>query len=133
MIVAADGDDPNARVADNASVAFDQEASRCDLARMIVRHGYRFSMVDDVGFRTFVHNLQPQFKMVPYDAVRADCMKIYDDTKAKLHESLFKLPSRYAFSFSFKSTALTSFYTDWGENIRPFFSFFSFPDLLLNF
>lgn len=98
MVVTTDGDDPIACVADGVSVVpFDQEASRQDLARMIVRHGYRFSMVDDVGFRTFVHNLQPQFKMVPYDAVKADCMKIYDNTKAKLHDSLCNLPSRYSF------------------------------------
>ncbi|KAJ1687404.1 hypothetical protein LUZ63_018794 [Rhynchospora breviuscula] len=98
-VVTTDGDDTNACAADSTPVVpFDQDASQQDLARMIVRHGYRFSMVDDVGFRTFVHNLQPQFKMAPYDAVKADCMRIYDNTKLKLQGCLRKLPSRVSLS-----------------------------------
>ncbi|XP_020098901.1 zinc finger BED domain-containing protein RICESLEEPER 1-like isoform X2 [Ananas comosus] len=65
---------------------FDQEVSRQDLARMIVQHGYRFSIVDDVGFRAFVRNLQPNFKITPYEAVKIDCMRIYESAKLQLRE-----------------------------------------------
>jgi hypothetical protein len=51
----ASGDDN-----DNEGTHFDQELSRRDLVHMIVQHGYRFSIVDDVGFQKFVKNLQPQ-------------------------------------------------------------------------
>ena len=55
----ASGDDN-----DNEGTHFDQELSRRDLVHMIVQHGYRFSIVDDVGFQKFVKNLQTQFRMV---------------------------------------------------------------------
>ncbi|XP_072995778.1 zinc finger BED domain-containing protein RICESLEEPER 2-like isoform X1 [Typha latifolia] len=77
---------------------FDQEVSRQDLARMIVRHGYRFSMVQDAGFRTFVRNLQPQFKMVSYDKVKVDCMRIYEGARIRLRDLLKNLPSRVSLS-----------------------------------
>ncbi|KAJ6826194.1 zinc finger BED domain-containing protein RICESLEEPER 2-like [Iris pallida] len=73
---------------------FDQEMSRKDLARMVVFHGYPFTIVRHAGFRTFVKNLQPQFKLIPDDVVRDDCMKIYEDGRVKLRDLLEKLPCR---------------------------------------
>ncbi|KAG1347008.1 zinc finger BED domain-containing protein RICESLEEPER 1 [Cocos nucifera] len=73
---------------------FDQELSRQDLARMVVLHGYPFSIVHHVGFRTFVRNLQPQFKLPSYDVVKADCMKFYENARHRLHEALGKLLCR---------------------------------------
>ncbi|KAJ3670711.1 hypothetical protein LUZ60_008137 [Juncus effusus] len=99
ILTALDPNDPTSSLPDGTAVLpFNQEASRRDLARMIVRHGYRFSMVDDIGFRTFVHNLQPQFKMVQYDTVKDDCMRIYESAKGKLQDSLARLPSRVSLS-----------------------------------
>ncbi|XP_073004471.1 zinc finger BED domain-containing protein RICESLEEPER 1-like isoform X2 [Typha latifolia] len=92
--VDAKGDDPT--VLEHSQ--FDQEVSRQDLARMVVQHGYRFSIVHDVGFRTFVRNLQPQFKMVSYDTVKVDCMRIYETARLRLHEVLSKLPCRLSLS-----------------------------------
>ncbi|CAO2183163.1 unnamed protein product [Urochloa humidicola] len=83
---------------DNEGTHFDQELSRRDLVHMIVQHGYRFSIVDDVGFQKFVKNLQPQFRMVSYDTVRADSMEIYEGEKLKLQDVLFKIPSRVSIS-----------------------------------
>ncbi|XP_039029285.1 zinc finger BED domain-containing protein RICESLEEPER 1-like [Hibiscus syriacus] len=40
---------------------FDPERSRLDLARMIILHGYPIAMVEHVGFKVFVKNLQPLF------------------------------------------------------------------------
>ncbi|KAJ7971888.1 zinc finger BED domain-containing protein RICESLEEPER 2-like [Quillaja saponaria] len=62
-------------------IPFDQEKSRMDLAKMIIVHGYPLSMVDYVGFRKFIHGLQPAFKMVSRNTVKADIMKIYDYEK----------------------------------------------------
>ncbi|XP_008792782.2 zinc finger BED domain-containing protein RICESLEEPER 1-like isoform X1 [Phoenix dactylifera] len=73
---------------------FDQELSRQDLARMIVLHGYPFSIVHHVGFRTFVRNLQPQFKLASCDMVKADCMKVYENARLRLQELLDKLLCR---------------------------------------
>ncbi|CAL4961897.1 unnamed protein product [Urochloa decumbens] len=83
---------------DNEGTHFDQELSRRDLVHMIVQHGYRFSIVDDVGFQKFVKNLQPQFRMVSYDTVRADSMEIYEGEKLKLQDVLFKIPCRVSIS-----------------------------------
>ncbi|CAL9186703.1 zinc finger BED domain-containing protein RICESLEEPER 1 isoform X1 [Musa acuminata AAA Group] len=73
---------------------FDQEASRQDLARMVILHGYPFNIVHHVGFRTFVRNLQPLFKLVSADVVKADCMKMYENERLRLHEVLDRLHSR---------------------------------------
>ncbi|XP_020106127.1 zinc finger BED domain-containing protein RICESLEEPER 2-like [Ananas comosus] len=77
---------------------FDQEVSRHDLARMVVQHGYPFSIVNDAGFRMFVKNLQPQFKILSYDEVKADCMRIYEIARIRLHEVLNKIPCRVSLS-----------------------------------
>ncbi|EEE55247.1 hypothetical protein OsJ_03134 [Oryza sativa Japonica Group] len=83
---------------DNDGTHFDQELSRRDLAHMIVQHGYRFSIVDDVGFQKFVKNLQPRFRMVSYETVRADSMTIYESEKLKLQDALLKIPCRLSIS-----------------------------------
>ncbi|OEL36107.1 Zinc finger BED domain-containing protein RICESLEEPER 2 [Dichanthelium oligosanthes] len=83
---------------DNEGTQFDQELSHRDLVHMIVQHGYPFSIVDDVGFQKFVKNLQPQFRMVSYDTVRADSMEIYEGEKLKLQDVLFKIPNRVSIS-----------------------------------
>ncbi|CAN6442326.1 unnamed protein product [Victoria cruziana] len=76
------------------SIKFVQEQSQFDLARMIILHDYPFSLVEHVGFRIFVNNLQPQFKMVSPNTVKADCLTIFEQEKEKLYEVLDKLPGR---------------------------------------
>ncbi|XP_058103795.1 zinc finger BED domain-containing protein RICESLEEPER 1-like isoform X3 [Magnolia sinica] len=73
---------------------FDQERSRNDLARMIILHEYPFSIVNHHGFRTFLNNLQPSFKIVSRNTIKADCMKIFDVEKQKMYEVLDKLSCR---------------------------------------
>ncbi|WRX29339.1 zinc finger protein [Theobroma cacao] len=51
------------------SSRFDQERSRLDLARMIILHGYPLAMVEHVGFKVFVKNLQPLFDLVPNSTI----------------------------------------------------------------
>lgn len=104
---------------DNEGTHFDQELSRRDLVHMIVQHGYQFSIVDDVGFQKFVKNLQPQFRMVSYDTVRADSMEIYEGEKLKLQDVLSKIPCRVSISVDMWQSntqmeymCLTCHYTD---------------------
>ena len=52
------------------SYNFDQETCRTELANMIVLHDYPLSIVDHVGFRRFVHALQPLFKLHTRNTIR---------------------------------------------------------------
>ncbi|KAK1362402.1 zinc finger BED domain-containing protein RICESLEEPER 1-like [Heracleum sosnowskyi] len=70
------------------SIKFDQERSRLDLARMIMLHGYPLGMVDHLGFKIFVKNLQPSFEILTNSGVEFDCMKIYEKEKQKVYEML---------------------------------------------
>ncbi|GKV40133.1 hypothetical protein SLEP1_g47802 [Rubroshorea leprosula] len=73
---------------------FDQERSQQDLVRMIILHGYPLAMVDHVGFKVFVKNLQPLFDVVPNSTVEFSCMEIYEKEKIKVYEMLSKLHGR---------------------------------------
>ncbi|KAI4306034.1 hypothetical protein L6164_029348 [Bauhinia variegata] len=78
--------------------SFDLRRSRFDLARMIIIHGYPLGMVEHVGFRVFVKNLQPLFELVTVNRVEADCIEIYDKEKQKMNEMLDKLPGKISLS-----------------------------------
>uniref|UniRef100_A0A1D1Y468 Putative AC transposase n=1 Tax=Anthurium amnicola TaxID=1678845 RepID=A0A1D1Y468_9ARAE len=73
---------------------FDQELSEQDLARMVILHEYPFSIVNHVGFRTFVMNLQPQFRLMSHTSLKDDCMKIYEEKRLKLSDVLRKFSSQ---------------------------------------
>ncbi|GLT87746.1 hypothetical protein SLE2022_058110 [Rubroshorea leprosula] len=73
---------------------FDQERSQQDLVRMIILHGYPLAMVDHVGFKVFVKNLQPLFDVVPNSTVELSCMEIYEKERVKVYEMLSKLHGR---------------------------------------
>ncbi|RVW39644.1 hypothetical protein VitviT2T_017406 [Vitis vinifera] len=72
----------------------DQKRSRFDLARMIILHGYPLTMVEHLGFKIFVKNLQPLFDLVSLNGVEADCMEIYEKEKQKMYEVLDKLSGK---------------------------------------
>ncbi|OMO92571.1 Transferase [Corchorus olitorius] len=76
------------------SSRFDQERSQLDLARMIILHGYPLGMVEHVGFKVFVKNLQPLFDVVPNNTVELSCMEIYGKEKQKVYDMLSKLQGR---------------------------------------
>ncbi|CAN7129929.1 unnamed protein product [Brassica rapa subsp. narinosa] len=76
----------------------DQRRSRFDLARMIILHGYPLTMVEDVGLRVFLRNLQPLFEPVVFERVESDCMEIYAKEKHKIFEDLDKLPGKISIS-----------------------------------
>ncbi|XP_040989126.1 zinc finger BED domain-containing protein RICESLEEPER 1-like isoform X2 [Juglans microcarpa x Juglans regia] len=93
-ILKFDQDQKKDEIINLGSGKFDQERSRLDLARMIILHGYPLAMVDHVGFKVFVKNLQPTFDIVPNGAVEQACMEIYEKEKLKMYEAVNQLHGR---------------------------------------
>ncbi|CAL0310698.1 unnamed protein product [Lupinus luteus] len=89
---------------------FDQEKSRLDLARMVILHGYPLNMVEHVGFKVFVKNLQPFFEFVPNSAVEISCMEIYRREKEKVYNMIKKSQCRINLSIEKWSSAENSSY-----------------------
>lgn len=81
----------------HGSVRFDQARSKMDLARMIMLHGYPLTMVEHVGFKLFVKNLQPLFEVLSSD-VELECMTIYIREKEKVYELIHNLQGRISIS-----------------------------------
>ncbi|KAL6529474.1 hypothetical protein OROGR_015097 [Orobanche gracilis] len=77
---------------------FDHRRCQLDLARMIIMHGYPISMVEDIGFKTFVRNLQPLFDLGTVSGVEGDCMEIYEKEKQRVYEELDELPGKVSLS-----------------------------------
>ncbi|KAG6668493.1 hypothetical protein CIPAW_01G174400 [Carya illinoinensis] len=65
---------------------FDNERSRLDVTRMIIKHGYPLDMVEHEFFQTFVKNLQPKFKLYSQDTLKADILNVYKKEKEKLYK-----------------------------------------------
>ncbi|EPS60750.1 hypothetical protein M569_14050, partial [Genlisea aurea] len=80
------------------SLNFDCRRSQLDLARMIILHGYPLNLVDDIGFKAFVRNLQPFFDLLTVGGVEAHCLEIYKREKQKVYEELDKLPGKVSLS-----------------------------------
>ncbi|KAI9114764.1 hypothetical protein K1719_014462 [Acacia pycnantha] len=82
----------------NGNKSFDQRRSHLDLARMIILHGYPLTMVEHVGFKVFIKNLQPLFELVTVNSIEADCLELYEKEKQKMNETLDKLPGKISLS-----------------------------------
>ena len=83
---------------------FDQEKSRLDLAHMIILHGYPLNMVEHVGFKVFVKNLQPLFEFMPNSGIEVSCMEIYMREKEKVYNMINKLHGRINLSIEMWSS-----------------------------
>ena len=87
---------------------------------MIIKHNYAFSMVDHEFFEYFCHGLNPEFKVITRNTVRADIIKLHDETKFKVNELLDKLDCRVTLttdiwtsdSQNFAYACLTAHYID---------------------
>ena len=75
---------------------FDQARVRNKLARMVILHEYSLSMVDHIGFRESVSDLQPMFKLVTRNTLKSDILKIYDNEREKALKMTDKNGSRMA-------------------------------------
>lgn len=68
--------------------SFSQDKYRKSLARLCVKDNQPFSVVDDVGFREFVSDLQPLFKFPSRWTVARDCLKLYKEEESQLKDVL---------------------------------------------
>ena len=75
---------------------FDQARVRNKLACMVILHEYPLSMVDHIGFREFVTDLQPMFKLVTRNTLKSNILKIYDNEREKVLRITDKNGSRMA-------------------------------------
>ena len=73
---------------------FDQVRVRNKLARMVILHEYPLSMVDHIGFKEFMVDLQPMFKLVTRNTLKSDILKIYDNEREKVLKMADKNGSR---------------------------------------
>ncbi|KAI3409477.1 uncharacterized protein J3R85_019306 [Psidium guajava] len=75
---------------------FDQERCRQMLVRMLVVDEQPFSLVERVGFRDFISQLQPLFNPISRFTVVRDCMKLYHAERISLKTFFRNLKSRVA-------------------------------------
>lgn len=72
----------------------DKEKSSTELlARMIALHGYPSSIVEDEGFRNFVHSLNPDFAMPSRVAIERSCRRPIEDKVNELKEKVLQCAS----------------------------------------
>ena len=62
---------------------FDQEKSRKDLAKMIIKHNYSFAICEYEYFEIFRNGLNPNFKLVSRNTTRLYVISVYKEKKGK--------------------------------------------------
>ncbi|KAG6741312.1 hypothetical protein POTOM_054545 [Populus tomentosa] len=82
---------------------FDQERSRLNFVRMIMKLGFPLDMVQNEFFKTFVCDLQPKFQLCSQDTVQADALSIYRQEKEKLLKYLDNLSSLFSMTVDLQS------------------------------
>ncbi|XP_022863916.1 zinc finger BED domain-containing protein DAYSLEEPER-like [Olea europaea var. sylvestris] len=80
--------------------SFDPDKCRYSLSKMMILHEYPLSMVDHIGFREFLHDLQPLFKVPSRNTFKSDILKIYEYERAKNMIALEKIESRISITTS---------------------------------
>ncbi|KAH1095961.1 hypothetical protein J1N35_012882 [Gossypium stocksii] len=69
---------------DESNFTFDQERSRLDFAKMIIKHQSPLDMAEQEFFKIFVKNLRPMFEFPSKDILLSDIHHIYKEEKEKL-------------------------------------------------
>ncbi|KAL2929195.1 Zinc finger BED domain-containing protein RICESLEEPER 1 [Bienertia sinuspersici] len=67
---------------------YDPVKVRRELTKMIIMHEYPLSVVDNIGLRDFLRNLNPSFEMVSQKTIENDIMKIFRFEKCIAHGEL---------------------------------------------
>ena len=92
MVVAVkSGSDLTTRI---ENFKFDQERSRMDFAKMIIKHNYPFSMFEHEYFEIFFNGLQPMFKLVSRNTVRSDIIEVHKKEKENMCKYFERFPGR---------------------------------------
>ncbi|OMO71116.1 putative Zinc finger, BED-type [Corchorus olitorius] len=90
---------PDGRASENHSIgevnsSFDQERSRMDVARMIIKHQYPLNIVEDEFFSILLKNLQPMLKLQSQEALSSDILCVYREEKGDhLDDGIIKISS----------------------------------------
>ncbi|XP_057543992.1 zinc finger BED domain-containing protein RICESLEEPER 2-like [Amaranthus tricolor] len=77
---------------------FNQQYSRNALVSMIVNHEYPLAMVDHIGFKRYSNSLNPDFKVISRNTVKADIFREYNEEWHWLEKVLARNKSRIAFT-----------------------------------
>nr|XP_034909733.1 uncharacterized protein LOC118045257 isoform X2 [Populus alba] len=82
---------------------FDQERSRLNFVRMVMKLGFPLDMVQNEFFKTFVYDLQPKFQLCSQDTVQAYALSIYRQEKEKLMKYIDNLSSLFSITVDLRS------------------------------
>ena len=58
---------------------FDQTKCKKLFAKMVIVHEYPFNCVNHIFLRLFLNEVQPRFKLMSRNTLRAECLKIYEE------------------------------------------------------
>ncbi|XP_057525526.1 zinc finger BED domain-containing protein RICESLEEPER 2-like [Amaranthus tricolor] len=64
---------------------------------MIVNHEYPLAMVDHIGFKRYSNSLNPDFKVISRNTVKADIFREYNEERRLLEKVIARNKSRIAF------------------------------------
>lgn len=73
---------------------FNEEKSRMDFAKMLIKHNYPFNMCEHEYFEYFVKGLQPKFHLHCRNTVKSDILRVHKIEKEKLYTYLETLHGR---------------------------------------
>jgi hypothetical protein len=65
---------------------------------MIILHELPFRFVEHHGFRSFIKDLNPEFKMPHRTTIKADCLRIYEELKQAAMTKFEEAPGRVSFT-----------------------------------
>ncbi|XP_022853316.1 zinc finger BED domain-containing protein RICESLEEPER 2-like [Olea europaea var. sylvestris] len=85
--------------------SFDPVKCRYSLSKMVILHKYPLSMVDHIGFREFLHDLQPLFKVPSRNTLKSNILKIYEYERAKNMIALEKIESRISITIDMRTSS----------------------------
>ncbi|KAK6266253.1 hypothetical protein QUC31_017090 [Theobroma cacao] len=86
---------------------FDQEKSRLDLVKMIIKHQYPLDVAEQEFFKSFVQNLQPMFEFQSQATIISDIHHIYEEEKKKLQQCFAQFACKFSLTISL-----------WKDNLR---------------
>ncbi|CAH1441144.1 unnamed protein product [Lactuca virosa] len=71
---------------------FNEEKSRMDFSKMLIKHNYPFNMCEHDYFEHFVNGLQPKFHLHCRNTVKSDILRVHKNEKEKLYTYIETLP-----------------------------------------
>ncbi|XP_022761572.1 uncharacterized protein LOC111307718 isoform X2 [Durio zibethinus] len=75
---------------------FDQERSRLDLVKMIIKHQFPLDMAELEFFKNFAKNLQPMFEFQSQAIILSDIHHVHEEEKEKLQQYLDQIACNFS-------------------------------------